>query len=535
MVLIKITDLTAKLGISSRSLRYYEQVGLIQSCRSEHEKYRFFDDDNVERLKQILILRKMQIPIKDILRIYESEDMSVVVETFASRIRAIDEDVDALTELRSVVNEFLQVMTQNGIAKISALPILYEKMADRLDTLEERKAMSYRELSALSDKLAKAPELSIVALSPMRVLSSYLKEGIRSSDPEGFWPWVHTHGLASGEPGAHEKFEFQTGTSDTVILKIDENFDNHSPYVDYRFVGGMFAAASVYLDEDLGERFRTLISDFDENSYYEIDYTHEGELRHPAMLENLLAPDERRELVSLLVPVKKRLANPALFDPPMELAPNTITVEEIEQANPVLWAQDVRMDQLIPISGPHYRVTDEGEAEFIGGIIRAVLNTNVSVKLPFRIDMEFRQSGEGKTGLIVYYGEETGYLMGSAAGNRGFCVNEGNDNEKKVEAIHFHQPVFWDDFNFPGRGAIRTDGPNRLTWIVGGKHLAVIINDEIRYCGIGFPYMSLDLSREACQPIVIGARGNDKILFRSIRVSRSRIFKKTSSRRRRLP
>ena len=66
MSLAKITDLTNMLGISSRSLRYYEQVGLIQSVRLNFEKYRYYDRANVERLKQIMVLRKMQIPIKDI-------------------------------------------------------------------------------------------------------------------------------------------------------------------------------------------------------------------------------------------------------------------------------------------------------------------------------------------------------------------------------------------------------------------------------------------------------------------------------------
>jgi len=41
--LIKITDLTVRLGLSSRSLRYY-------------------DTENIERLKQIIVLRNMQIP-----------------------------------------------------------------------------------------------------------------------------------------------------------------------------------------------------------------------------------------------------------------------------------------------------------------------------------------------------------------------------------------------------------------------------------------------------------------------------------------
>ena len=78
--LTRITDLTTQLGLTSRSLRYYEQIGLIQSIRPTFEKYRFYTAENIERLKQIIVLRKMQIPVKDILRIYENESMSVVLE-----------------------------------------------------------------------------------------------------------------------------------------------------------------------------------------------------------------------------------------------------------------------------------------------------------------------------------------------------------------------------------------------------------------------------------------------------------------------
>ena len=48
--------------------------------------------------------------------------MSVVVETFVNRIRAIDEEVATLTELRAVIDDFLQAMLQNAVTKISALP-----------------------------------------------------------------------------------------------------------------------------------------------------------------------------------------------------------------------------------------------------------------------------------------------------------------------------------------------------------------------------------------------------------------------------
>ena len=110
MELVKITDLTARMHISSRSLRYYEQVGLIRSVRPDGEKYRYYETETIERLQQILVLRKMQIPIKDILRIYESEDMSVVVEAFVDRLHAIDEEMTALSELKRIVNDFLHTM-----------------------------------------------------------------------------------------------------------------------------------------------------------------------------------------------------------------------------------------------------------------------------------------------------------------------------------------------------------------------------------------------------------------------------------------
>ncbi len=82
-----------------------------------------------------------------------------------------------------------------------------------------------------------------------------------------------------------------------------------------------------------------------------IDYTHSGEMRHPAILENLISPDEKRELAALLVPVKKRMADPALFDPPEEVT--DISIAEIEAANPVLWEVNVPLDKLTPINNPH--------------------------------------------------------------------------------------------------------------------------------------------------------------------------------------
>ena len=67
--LIKITDLSAQLGLSSRTLRYYEEVGLIKSIRPQFEAYRFYDETAIKRHQKIsalpLLYEEMDKPLTD--------------------------------------------------------------------------------------------------------------------------------------------------------------------------------------------------------------------------------------------------------------------------------------------------------------------------------------------------------------------------------------------------------------------------------------------------------------------------------------
>ena len=75
------------------------------------------------------------------------------------------------------------------------------------------------------------------------------------------------------------------------------------------------------------------------------------------------------------------MADPALYERAAELPAGSITIRELEEQNPVLWEAQVALDGLTPINHPHYRVLENGEAEYTGWISSRVLNTNVAVKL----------------------------------------------------------------------------------------------------------------------------------------------------------
>ena len=106
--LIKAGDLSNRYGVSTRTLRYYEEIGLIQSRRTEDYAYRMYDAASIKKLEQILILRKLNNGIKDIQRIFSTAGSEVVLEVLGKKVDDIDEEVALLHELKEIVIAFIR-------------------------------------------------------------------------------------------------------------------------------------------------------------------------------------------------------------------------------------------------------------------------------------------------------------------------------------------------------------------------------------------------------------------------------------------
>lgn len=49
--LIKIREVSAKYDITARALKYYEDMGLIQSTKSDDYAYRLYDESAIRKLE----------------------------------------------------------------------------------------------------------------------------------------------------------------------------------------------------------------------------------------------------------------------------------------------------------------------------------------------------------------------------------------------------------------------------------------------------------------------------------------------------
>lgn len=72
---LKINELSKRLGISTRTIRFYEQNGLLPSVQREHNQYRIFVEEDIWRLQTIIALREAGMAIKEIKQALEPQGL----------------------------------------------------------------------------------------------------------------------------------------------------------------------------------------------------------------------------------------------------------------------------------------------------------------------------------------------------------------------------------------------------------------------------------------------------------------------------
>lgn len=108
-MLTKIGDVTNKFGISHRSLHYWESVGILQSIRQDNE-YRYYDQENLQRIKQIMLLRKLRLSIPYIQEIFTSNELSKVISEFTSHLDESKKEKEQLSALGIILQQLINML-----------------------------------------------------------------------------------------------------------------------------------------------------------------------------------------------------------------------------------------------------------------------------------------------------------------------------------------------------------------------------------------------------------------------------------------
>lgn len=73
---LTITELALMAGVSTRTLRYYDQINLLKPERYSTAGYRLYGEEQINRLQHILFLRELDMGLKEIARHINNEAYS---------------------------------------------------------------------------------------------------------------------------------------------------------------------------------------------------------------------------------------------------------------------------------------------------------------------------------------------------------------------------------------------------------------------------------------------------------------------------
>lgn len=76
--MLTVKQLAKIAGVTPRTLHYYDEIGLLKPSQVGQNGYRYYGDDALLRLQQILLYRALDMPLEKIKRIMGRRDFDVV-------------------------------------------------------------------------------------------------------------------------------------------------------------------------------------------------------------------------------------------------------------------------------------------------------------------------------------------------------------------------------------------------------------------------------------------------------------------------
>lgn len=325
MKLTTISEVSKKYGVSTRTLRYYEELDLISSTRKEDYAYRVYSEESISRLQIILMLKKLSISLKDIQSIINSNSPDEFANLLDKRLSGINQEMQALVGVKEVIQLFLHYIVEYQLAEfdIKELSIFNdESVIEKLQSTSYnpkmlKEKMTMKEVNK-KIKEAKVSNVRIIHIPPMTVASSHCepcKEPEQLAKEE-LIEFVKSSDLCKIKPD-FRVFGFDNPCQDDTELHgyefwvtIPEDLEVAKPLNKKTYEGGLYAAHSIKMGD-----FHEWSSFFEwvQNSE-EYDYDKREPFGMGGSLEEELNAfsnfsDGLKECsqLDLLIPVKKRV------------------------------------------------------------------------------------------------------------------------------------------------------------------------------------------------------------------------------------
>ena len=261
MDLQSIGQVSKQFNISVRTLRYYEEIGLITAIKKDDSAYRLYDEDSIIRLRQIVILRKLKIPLKQIAKILKNNETKVAIEIFERNLSEINDEINALSTISQIITslikrlnldneKFVFLNDDNLLENVNSIAV--SNLNFKEEYMVEHLNKAGKKLNRLTDR-----DVRIIYLPPATVASIHHIGCTNSEIPESttgimMREFVKNNNLAKIKPDLrHYGFNHPDKPHNNEehgyerLITIPENMIVPEPFVKKQFLGGLYAAYTI--------------------------------------------------------------------------------------------------------------------------------------------------------------------------------------------------------------------------------------------------------------------------------------------------
>lgn len=111
--LISIGQLSSDMGISIRTIRYYEELGIFKPSRTTDANYRYYGTAEMEKLRIIVFLRKIGFSLQDIKTVLADNRRETMMQMICELHKKMDQEMVKIVEKREILQSLTESLRDN--------------------------------------------------------------------------------------------------------------------------------------------------------------------------------------------------------------------------------------------------------------------------------------------------------------------------------------------------------------------------------------------------------------------------------------
>ncbi|MBO4459007.1 MAG: MerR family transcriptional regulator [Butyrivibrio sp.] len=155
-----VNEVSKLTGVSIRTLRYYDKIGLLKPAEYTESGYRLYDDAALEKLQQILLFKELEFPLKDIKEIINRSDFD--------KTKALEQQIELLELKKEHIENLLNLckfLKVRGVRKLDFTAFDSSKLDEYSRKAKEQwgQTPAYKEYEEKSKNWTKEYESGLMA------------------------------------------------------------------------------------------------------------------------------------------------------------------------------------------------------------------------------------------------------------------------------------------------------------------------------------------------------------------------------------